>query len=95
MDAPASFELTKAHIGSAVNLPKQSARTHRREMGRLGWGMTVTIESDVDAPPITTLTGTIDQAPLLGLLRWLYSLGLPLISIICLEVKQFGYIICL
>jgi hypothetical protein len=64
-------------------------------MGRLGWGMTVTIESDVDAPPITTLTGTIDQAPLLGLLRWLYSLGLPLISIICLEVKQFGYIICL
>lgn len=64
-------------------------------MGRLGWGMTVTIESDVDAPPITTLTGTIDQTPLLGLLRWLYSLGLPLISIICLEVKQFGYIICL
>ncbi len=31
-------------------------------------------------PPITTLTGTIDQAALQGLLRRLYSLGLPVIS---------------
>jgi hypothetical protein len=42
--------------------------------------MTIAVESD--GPPVTTLTGTIaDQAALQGLLRWLYSLGLPLISV--------------
>jgi hypothetical protein len=50
-------------------------------------GLTITIESDVDGPPVTTLTGTIDQAALQGLLRRLYSMGLPLISVNCLEVK--------
>ena len=48
-------------------------------------GMTVTIESEGDGPPVTTLTGTVDQAALQGLLRRLYSLGLPLISVICVE----------
>jgi len=47
--------------------------------------MTVTIESIDDRPPITTLTGTVDQAALQGLLRRLYSLGLPLISVNWLE----------
>ena len=52
------------------------------------WGseMSISIESDEDGLPITTLTGTVDQAALLGLLRRLYSLGLPLISVTCLEV---------
>ncbi len=44
-------------------------------------GMTITVESEGDGPPITTLTGTVDQAALQGLLRRLYSLGLPLISV--------------
>ena len=48
---------------------------------------TITIDSDVDGHPVTTLTGSFDQAALQGLLRRLYSLGLPLISVICLEVK--------
>jgi len=48
--------------------------------------MTVTVGSDDDGLPITTLTGALDQAALLGLLRRLYSLGLPLISVNCLEV---------
>ena len=48
-------------------------------------GMTITIESEGDDPPVTTLTGTVDQAALQGLLRRLYSLGLPLISVICVE----------
>ena len=47
--------------------------------------MTVTIESNDDRSPITTLTGTVDQAALQGLLRRLYSLGLPLISVNWLE----------
>lgn len=44
-------------------------------------GMTITVESKGDDPPITTLTCTVDQAALQGLLRRLYSLGLPLISV--------------
>jgi hypothetical protein len=36
--------------------------------------------------PITELTGCVDQAALLGLLRRFYSLGMPLISVICLAV---------
>ena len=43
--------------------------------------MTITVESEGDSPPVTTLTGTMDQAALQGLLRRLYSLGLPLISV--------------
>jgi hypothetical protein len=54
-------------------------------------GMTITTEYAVpggaggagDAPPETTLTGKVDQAALHGLLRRLYALGLPLISVIC------------
>jgi len=47
-------------------------------------GMAITIECEGDGPPVTTLTGTLDQAALQGLLRRLYSLGLPLISVTCL-----------
>jgi len=51
-----------------------------------GWsdwegGMTVMGESDDVGLPVTTLTGTFDQAALQGFLRHLYSLGLPLISV--------------
>ena len=47
--------------------------------------MTVAVESEGEGPPVTTLTGTVDQAALHSLLRRLYSLGLPLISAICVE----------
>ena len=47
--------------------------------------MTVTVVSESDGRPVTILTGTVDQASLHGLLRRLYSLGLPLISVICAE----------
>jgi hypothetical protein len=46
-------------------------------------GMTIAVESEGDGPPVTTLTGTLDQAALQGLLRRLYSMGLPLISVNC------------
>lgn len=53
----------------------------------LDWngGMTATVESDKSGNPITVLTLTVDQAALQGLLRHLYSLGLPLISAIWME----------
>ena len=47
--------------------------------------MTIEPKSVGDGPPLTTLTGTIDQAALQGLLRRLYSLGLPLISVIWIK----------
>jgi hypothetical protein len=53
----------------------------------LEWNGSVTIATacDEDGSPFTTLTGTVDQAALHGLLRRLYALGLPLFSVICLD----------
>jgi len=48
-------------------------------------GMTIAVEREGEDPPVTTLTGTVDQAALHGVLRRLYSLGLPLISVNCGE----------
>ncbi len=45
--------------------------------------LVVSVERDADGDEITTLTGIIDQAALHGLLRQLYSRGLPLISVLC------------
>ena len=48
------------------------------------WGidLAISIEKDEDKLPVTTLRGRFDQAALQGLLRRLYALGLPLISVI-------------
>jgi hypothetical protein len=51
-------------------------------------GMTITVGKDDNGLPVSALTSTIDQAALQGLLRRLYSLGLPLISVICVEIKD-------
>jgi len=55
----------------------------------LDWndGMTATIETDENSEPITVLTITVDQAALQGLLHYLYSLGLPLISVLFVDRK--------
>ncbi len=54
-------------------------------------GMTITVESGDDGPPVTTLTGVVaDQAALQSLLRRLYSLGLPLISVNWVEEIKDG-----
>lgn len=49
--------------------------------------MAITVEREGEGPPVTTLTGTVDQAALHSLLRRLYSLGLPLISATCVRVQ--------
>ena len=81
-----------------IKKPKQKLTLYRpatyqiKVPGQIGerwsdWagGMTITVESEGDGSPVTTLTGTLDQAALQGLLRRLYSLGLPLISVHCVE----------
>jgi hypothetical protein len=56
------------------------------------WAGELTISTSVDDnKPVTVLTGCIDQAALLGLLRRFYSLSMPLISVICLEGKMSSY----
>lgn len=47
--------------------------------------MVVDVESESGGLPVTTMTGAVDQAALLGLLRRLYYLGLPLISVNCIQ----------
>lgn len=48
--------------------------------------VTIAVEREGEWPPVTVLIGAFDQAALLGLLRRLYSLGLPLISVSCIDV---------
>lgn len=52
-------------------------------------GMIIAVEQLEDGTRVTTLTGTlIDQAALQGLLRRLYALGLPLISVSRVEPDE-------
>ncbi|MEZ4768438.1 MAG: hypothetical protein R2844_08425 [Caldilineales bacterium] len=53
-------------------------------------GMTIAVEGRDRQTPVTLLTGAVDQAALQGLLRRLYSLGLPLISVVCMECSEQG-----
>ena len=68
LDRPATYQ---------IKVPGHLDESWREWDGR----MTVTTKSEADGSPVTTLTGTVDQAALQGLLRRLYSLGLPLISV--------------
>ena len=52
-------------------------------------GMMIDPQASVEGADITRLTGTvIDQAALHGVLRKLYDLGLPLLSITCTGPKR-------
>lgn len=54
------------------------------DFGESDWvrGFALSIEHGGKVSPVTVLTGKLDQAALHGLLRRLYSLGLPLISVV-------------
>lgn len=63
-----------------------------RLQGEFGQGLadwysdlTIVVENGANGQPITNLTGTFDQAALHGLLRRVYSLGLPIIYVIYVE----------
>ena len=47
--------------------------------------LSISVEEIDDGQLISILTGSMDQAALQGLLRLLYSLGLPLISVNCVK----------
>lgn len=48
----------------------------------------IQIDTDPAGFATTTLTGVFDQAGLIGLLRQLYSLGYPLISVNCIPMSD-------
>ena len=51
-------------------------------------GMEIKIEGDETENPITILTGELDQAALHGLLRRIYSQGLPIISVEWIKLEE-------
>ena len=55
-----------------------------------GWVNKMDIQTEADASGFTqtTLTGSVDQAALIGLLRQLYYLGFPLISVNCIHSHE-------
>ena len=70
----------------------QLVRYHIQVPGHLnqtwsGWFGVNNLEPDFDGigSPVTSMTGLFDQTSLIGLLRRLNSLGLPLISVDYLE----------
>jgi len=72
LDRPAAYQ---------IKLPGHLSQSWSEWVGN----MTITLEREGDGSPITTLTGSVDQAALLSLLRRFYALGLPLISVICVD----------
>ena len=67
-----------------IKVPGRLDESHSEWAGQ----MTISIKSDGDDFPVTTLTGTMDQAALQGLLRRPYYLGLPLISVVFIAQKK-------
>jgi len=78
-----SFTLTRS-------IPYQIKIAGRLSENWSGWIDQVDIQIDTDPAglPTTILTGTFDQAGLIGLLRQLYSLGFPLISVNCFQTDN-------
>ena len=72
LDRPATYE---------IKVPGELDESWSDWIGR----MTIAVEGEGDGPPVTTLTGALDQASLQSVLRRLYSLGLPLISVVWVE----------
>ena len=50
----------------------------------------IDVHIEIESPGLATtaLAGTFDQAALIGLLRQLYSLGYPLISVNCFQTEN-------
>lgn len=60
----------------------------QRWSDRLG-GLTIQATHQPDQTWVTILSGELqDQAALVGVLNTLYDLGLPLLSVECLEIQQ-------
>ena len=52
--------------------------------------MTMTADIDQNEMPVSILTGVFDQSALQGFLRYLYSLGIPLLAVLYLGSGEDG-----
>ncbi|MFZ2362202.1 MAG: hypothetical protein WA040_22875 [Anaerolineae bacterium] len=76
IDSPAAYEL------------RLQGRLDQRWSEYLG-GVEIRVESAPDEAPVTVVIGRFqDQAALAGALNLLYDLGLPLLSVECLDDPQ-------
>jgi hypothetical protein len=48
-------------------------------------GLDIQVETDAEKPPVTTLTGALDQAGLRGVLSKIWDLNLSLFSVVRLD----------
>ncbi len=73
----------RSNFSLSQSIPYQIKIAGRLSKNWSDWMDQVDIQIDTDPAGFatTTLTGTFDQAGLIGLLRQLYSLGYPLISV--------------
>ena len=69
------------HVTYQIEVPGELDQSWSEWNGKLK----VIIEREGDDTPITTLTGTFVQAGLHSLLRRFYALGLPIISVNCID----------
>jgi hypothetical protein len=92
-----SSDTEEARIGMKHKLTLDRPATYQIKVpGQLdaNWSdwvgnMAIALDCESEEFPVTTLTGVVtDQAALQGLLRRLYSLGLPLVSVVCLECGE-------
>ena len=57
---------------------------------QLGWAGITTVNNDGRSRlASTSIEMTVDQAGLIGILRRLYSVGLPIISVCCIECGSY------
>ena len=75
MDQPAKYQIKVSGILS-------------EHWSSWGGSMILTIDKTNVSSPFSVLTGSLDQAALLGLLRQLNSFGVPLISVVCIETGE-------
>lgn len=53
-------------------------------------GLEVVVGDESEDPPVTTLTGLIDQAALRGILNKIWDLNLTLISVVSTEANELS-----
>jgi hypothetical protein len=90
MDTKNDNDCDRSNFTLTRSIPYQIKIAGRLSENWSDWIDKVDIQIDTDPAglPTTTLAGTFDQAGLIGLLRQLYSLGFPLISVNCFQTDK-------
>ena len=83
-------EITHLTLDRPVNYQIKVPGKLETEQLRFTKELTITVDMDQDDMPYSILTGVLDQSALQGLLRNLYSLGIPLLSVHCLGGELEG-----